>query len=160
MTSYQYRKSHCGDKTILRPSYLHNGISYTCKTTSLYWIRAQLTTWTALFSFDLIILHGVIRRKLSPWWPVSTWMCAARCNMLSWCELEIIEIAFFYRWKLLSQIPKYARRFQAIIFIIGLNNTCSLNIALDWVQHFFVSHAIEKWIYIFKAFAFIWHQWN
>ena len=32
MTSYQYRKSHCGDKTILRPSYLHNGISYTGKT--------------------------------------------------------------------------------------------------------------------------------
>ena len=25
---------------ILRPSYLHNGISYTVKTTSLYWIRA------------------------------------------------------------------------------------------------------------------------
>ena len=40
MTSYQYRKSHCGDKTILRPSYLHNGISYTGKMTSLYWIRA------------------------------------------------------------------------------------------------------------------------
>ena len=31
MTSYQYRKSHCGDKTILRPSYRHNGISYTGK---------------------------------------------------------------------------------------------------------------------------------
>ena len=41
MTSYRYRKSHCGDKTILRPSYLHNGISYTGKMTSLYWIRAQ-----------------------------------------------------------------------------------------------------------------------
>ena len=39
MSSYQYRKSHCGDKTILRPSYLHNGISYTGKMTSLYWIR-------------------------------------------------------------------------------------------------------------------------
>ena len=38
--SYQYRKSHCGDKTILRPSYLHNGISYTSKMTSLYWTRA------------------------------------------------------------------------------------------------------------------------
>ena len=25
---------------ILRPSYLHNGIAYTGKTTSLYWIRA------------------------------------------------------------------------------------------------------------------------
>ena len=41
MPSYQYRKSHCGDKTILRPSYLHSGISYTGKTTSLYWIGAQ-----------------------------------------------------------------------------------------------------------------------
>ena len=40
MTSYQYRKSHCGDKTILRPSYLHNGISYTGKTTFLCWIWA------------------------------------------------------------------------------------------------------------------------
>ena len=40
MLSYQYRKYHCGDKTILRPSYLHNGISYTGETTSLYWIGA------------------------------------------------------------------------------------------------------------------------
>ena len=43
MPSYQYRKSHCGDKTILRPSYLHNGISYTGKMTSLYWIGAQVS---------------------------------------------------------------------------------------------------------------------
>ena len=42
MSSYQYRKSHCGDKTILRVSYLHNGISYTGKMASLYWIRAQV----------------------------------------------------------------------------------------------------------------------
>ena len=41
MSSYQYRKSHCGDKKILRASYLHNGISYTGKMTSLYWIRTQ-----------------------------------------------------------------------------------------------------------------------
>ena len=37
MSSYQYRKSHCGDKTVIWSSYLHNGISYTGKTTSLYW---------------------------------------------------------------------------------------------------------------------------
>ena len=43
ISSYQYRKSHCGDKTILRPSYLHSGISYTGKMTSLYWIRAQVS---------------------------------------------------------------------------------------------------------------------
>ena len=48
MSSYQYRKSHCGDKTILRPSYLHNGISYTGKTTSLYWIGAQVANFATV----------------------------------------------------------------------------------------------------------------
>ena len=55
MTSYQYRKSHCGDKTILRPSYLHNGISYTGKMTSLYWIRA--------LHISQDILYGTIDRN-------------------------------------------------------------------------------------------------
>ena len=40
MTSYQFRKSHYGDKMILQQSDLHNGISYTGKMTSLYCIRA------------------------------------------------------------------------------------------------------------------------
>ena len=31
MSSYQYRKSHCGDKMAVRSSYLHNGISYTVR---------------------------------------------------------------------------------------------------------------------------------
>ena len=43
MSSYQYRNSHCGDKTVVRSSYLCNGISYTGKTASLYWIGAQLS---------------------------------------------------------------------------------------------------------------------
>ena len=43
MSSYQYRKSHCGDKTVVRSSDLHNGISYTGKMTSLYGIGAQLS---------------------------------------------------------------------------------------------------------------------
>ena len=38
MSSYQYRKSHWGDKTVIRSSYLHYGISYTGKMSSLYWI--------------------------------------------------------------------------------------------------------------------------
>ena len=48
MSSYQYRKSHYGDKgilRILRPSYLHNGISYTGKMISLYLIRALVNKW-------------------------------------------------------------------------------------------------------------------
>ena len=40
MTSYQYRKYHCGDKTVVRSSYLHNEFFYTGKMISLYWIRA------------------------------------------------------------------------------------------------------------------------
>ena len=49
MSSYQYRKFHCGDKTILRPSYLHSGISYTGKVTSLYWIRALAAVPLSIF---------------------------------------------------------------------------------------------------------------
>ena len=45
MSSYQYRKSHCGDKTVVRSSYLHNGISYGGKI-SLYCIRAQVVIAT------------------------------------------------------------------------------------------------------------------
>ena len=41
MLSYQYRKSYCGYKTILRSSYIHNGISDTAKMTSWYWNGAQ-----------------------------------------------------------------------------------------------------------------------
>ena len=36
MPPYSYRKSDCRDKTILLPSYLHIGISYTGKMASLY----------------------------------------------------------------------------------------------------------------------------
>ena len=47
MSSYQHRKSHCGDKTVVRSSYLHNGISYTGKVSSSYWIGAQ--NWLVTF---------------------------------------------------------------------------------------------------------------
>ena len=67
-TSYQYRKSHCGNKTILRPSYLHNGISYTGKTTSLYWIRAQIV---------VIHEHGYPLYVPSQWWDIKTFFMFA-----------------------------------------------------------------------------------
>ena len=57
MSSYQYRKSHCEDKTVVRSSYLHNGISYTGKMTSLYWIRA-------------LPLNGLLWYK---WYSVNPW---------------------------------------------------------------------------------------
>ena len=58
MSSYRYRKSHCGDKTVVRSSYLHNGISYTSKMSSLYWIGA-LFVWIDL----------VVSRIFLKFWP-------------------------------------------------------------------------------------------
>ena len=51
MSSDRYRKSHCGDKTVVGSSYLHNGISYTGKMSSSYWIGA-LNPTTVVQSVD------------------------------------------------------------------------------------------------------------
>ena len=42
------KEYHCGDKTILRPSYIHNRISYTGRTSRLYWARALVSLGTTL----------------------------------------------------------------------------------------------------------------
>ena len=55
MTSCHYRRSHCGDKTILRPSYLHNGISYIGKMSSLYWIGA-LASVSGAFTLNIFFI--------------------------------------------------------------------------------------------------------
>ena len=76
--SYQYRKSHCGDKTVLRPPYVHNGISYTGKRISLYWIRGPGCFVTFLTSCtssafvhntisELMIISGTIRVCVYLW---------------------------------------------------------------------------------------------
>ena len=59
MSSYQYRKSHCGDKTVVRSSYLHNGIPYTGKMSSLYWIRALVS----------LCLHEQVGDTIVDGWP-------------------------------------------------------------------------------------------
>ena len=70
-SSYQYRKSHCGDKTILRPSYLHNGVSYNGNTTSLYWIRAMALTmhqWV-----HCMLVDSWLAQRASGHTPFSLW---------------------------------------------------------------------------------------
>ena len=66
MSSYRYRKSHCGDKTVVRSSYLHNGISHTSKMSSLYWIGAQASYFTFLN-------ESVVLQNSSPLWNVCKW---------------------------------------------------------------------------------------
>ena len=63
MLSNQYRKSHCGDKMILGPSYLHNGISYTGKTTSLYWIRVLVIVPQSILRWIMISCDCGARSK-------------------------------------------------------------------------------------------------
>ena len=68
MLSYRYTIGNpivpqCGDKTVVRSSYLHNGSSYTGKTTSLYWIRAQgpvsISDKTSFYSHACACEHWV-----------------------------------------------------------------------------------------------------
>ena len=86
MSSYQYRKSHYGDKTILRPSYLHNGISYTGKMASLYWIRALFYPnrhHTEIFPYHMC---------MHPW---TTHLCMlASMSSLPCCELSTDTVGF------------------------------------------------------------------
>ena len=90
MTSYQYRKSHSGDETILRPSYLHNGISYTGKMTSLYWIRAQAIKNLRNAKHIKLLLHRrvslVARRS-----PCSTCMAAKQASEKSNILVAMIQ---------------------------------------------------------------------
>ena len=57
--SYQYRKSHCGEKTVVRSSYLHNGISYIGKMAYFYWI-SPLIPYELSFRRDIsMYLHFI-----------------------------------------------------------------------------------------------------
>ena len=49
VSSYRYMKSHSEDKTVVRSSYLHNGISCNGKMSSLYWIGAQTQSGSQTF---------------------------------------------------------------------------------------------------------------
>ena len=79
MSSNQYRKSHCGDKTVVRSSYLYNGISYIGKMISFDWIgplvpsrRHFITNYRADSAMTLV----------SHQWYYATYMsrcCLAHC---------------------------------------------------------------------------------
>ena len=90
MLSYQYRKSHCGDKMILRPSYLHNGISYTGKTTSLYWIRA-LIAQALLIDVDIAVAECKTAVSLVHW----QWRL---CNLVLCHQYEWYFKSASYEW--------------------------------------------------------------
>ena len=54
MSSYHYRNSHCGDKTVVRSSYIHNGISYTGKMT-FYIESGPWTPWNKFIKIRFFV---------------------------------------------------------------------------------------------------------
>ena len=72
MSSYQYRKSHCGDKTVVRSSYLHDGISYTGKMSSLYWISPQVVSshesFNVFMTKNMVISESLNHPSTRPRW--------------------------------------------------------------------------------------------
>ena len=62
MSSYQYSESHCGDKTVVRSSYLHNGISYTGEMASLYWTNSLISSRYSVMPLLSADLCQVIQR--------------------------------------------------------------------------------------------------
>ena len=120
MPSNQYRKSHCGDKTVVRSSYLHNGISYTCKMTSLYWISPQDT-----YLLSYVIwwrIHCRVDSRVVP----SQWEMILLCNDFSHWLGASLESAVHCGnkygantvWHTISQIS-YSRK-KTLIIIISL----------------------------------------
>ena len=66
--SYHYWEFHCGDKTVVRSSYLHIGISYPGMMASLYWFSPQMSKCTSLMhppcmSIICSSLHNLVTVK-------------------------------------------------------------------------------------------------
>ena len=80
MLSYQYRKSHSGDTTVVRSSYLHNGISYTGKM-RLYIESGPCIVMRFLFSHIICLRHTI-----SP--------LTGRCKWTE-CNLNVL----LWKWK-------------------------------------------------------------
>ena len=87
MSHYQYRKSHCGHKTDVRSSYLHNVISYTGKMASLYWISSQIVMMWPKYIHTL--------------WQVLDWQLS--CNILWYQKHSITKYQYKQTVQYLSQ---------------------------------------------------------
>ena len=111
MTSYPYRKSHCGDKTIIRWSYLHNGIPYIGKMTYLY-STSSLICFLHLLWFLLCVILCYTGQCYNRTWPVTcvnrpppphtdlAWICLYVCGWVCLCCLDLIVTYIHVYWSI------------------------------------------------------------
>ena len=122
MSSYQYWISHCGDKTVVR-SYLHNGISYTGKMSSLYWIGGLfgyiIVPLAIIFECNFskphrhLVGYGVTVRTRSHWFQKKRYLLIYM-NLVSISHLRVIfKIAFNHMF---HHKPLYSAEIVELLF--------------------------------------------
>ena len=98
MSSFRYRKSHYGDKTFLRPSYLYNGISYPGK------IRSACCTWISATHYcrrmQIVYLDIVHLGDISLPWKGSP-------SVVALCERGNVNRPWLLYWVILSHYPVF-----------------------------------------------------
>ena len=141
MISDQYRKSCCGNKMISRPSYLHKGISFTGKTTSLYWIRAQmsLVKITNKMSWE-VMAHWGITSSIYIQYLYSFDTITYLCTPAFFCQHHSLsspcpfpeEATFYLSYNVLG-LPWHA------------TDGTTTGVAMSWWNHFIVTSSfVEK----------------
>ena len=93
-------ESHCGDKTVVRSCYLHNGISLTGKMASLYWTKPLVVLLRELMTFAKMLFSTTFQHghysvpHTSPLSRQSTFshrhdfsLIITECQELSWRQL-------------------------------------------------------------------------
>ena len=87
--------------SVVRSSYLHNGISYTGKMTSLYWIRAQCLCCVAKFCWHILAIHPTFLPLLIENSPQPTILeyapVIALANYAAWCHQRMTENTKWFR---------------------------------------------------------------
>ena len=144
MAPYRYRKSHCGDKTISRPSYLHNGISYTGNRTSLYWIGALLPN--EKYEYELFIACSIVAEDQQT-------VIVRRAGLL-WSQQD-----FEWRWSVPLFKCLTVLEFSFILFDLCLLITF-FNFIINYVPivTFWIFTYHKIWI-LSIMFCFIWSYW-
>ena len=144
MSSYQCRKSHCGDKTVVRSSYLNNGISYTGKMTSLYWIRAQdiiehgYYLQCGRFVLSSYKGRGIITMKkiFFTFWYVWVWLNKSRLSnyprIVEFLRHQEFEIE--HTWMPVFSKPRKSRpqSYHYVLQVIHYMHFMSIAITLPW----------------------------
>ena len=116
MPPYQYRDSHCGDKTISRPSYLPNGISNTGKMVSLYWIRAQVLVLNDIlwiFLISILYFPETYRGSAAYQWSPVTSAVSSCCFYIDTIKRPVLRRSFEARNEMKFYIYRAGSRFAS-----------------------------------------------